>query len=656
MRRLAWAALALLLSVAFFAIMFFPAEKKGQGEANAGGRPSSFGLYSAQMADCENHTAAVLHLFLYPASSGKVVFSCSELPLQNDFVLLSHPSVPGVGEGIENGVRQALADCGISAREANASSALGAKNALIISSAGALPAELYDKADALAENNSRVVAIVALPGRKISASGEISDAVGESGFEIVGLLVGAEKSAARQAARQALATAGNVVEEESWEGERTLVLEMNSSQVYCRAAYFDQNGECRFAETGLLQKPSGTLVGRARAVIGAPEQFEISIGGNGEAGGKLELEALVIAGRKEIGRLAIAEGEIGRGWAGIFSVNFSAEGPSLVRVEDQFGRLLAQAYVEVLGLKITPVLRQKDRHEFAASFGGKPLDGPVLVWLEDGEKKQFYSNGGKLVVWAGPAQTKSSMSFEYQGVVKRLEYQTGGSGLLETYLGYGLPSAALLLAVYLLIRARRKTKYSIVFPDGAGGAPRIMDTCWAEICSAYKAADARLGGHCLAVYPDEIAWQLSLKKGAKIDAHSLRRVLAKLVEHGKLCESEGAFVPSKMTGNFTCAQLLAMRTLHDVMLERGLKFARKKLLALPKNRLEIAIFDCDSDALRGMGKLRRALLFENTHQKNMFEQRLSRQCAQNSKIKLAIENNKLLLACPTRSELEALLA
>jgi hypothetical protein len=657
MRKLVWAALAaFLLATAFFSLISYTAKEQGQPTGAARGRASSFGLYGAEMADWGNSTAALLHLFLYPSSSGKVIVSCSPLPLQSDFLLLSSASVPGVGAGLAGEVRQSFSECGISAREKDAAGALGAKNAMIVSSAGALPSELYDRWGELAAKNSRAVAIVALPGKKISSSGEISEAAGSSGFEIAMLELGSEKAAANEAVRKALAAEGSAREEASWEGERTIAVGMNSSSAYCRAVYLDNGGDCRVAETGLLQKPPGMLRGPASAMTGKPAQFELSLSGQGEAGRKLEFEARVLSGRKEARHFPVAGGEIGGGWASLFMVNFSFEGPALVKVEDQFGRLHAQAYAESLGLEVAPVSQQGNRHEFEASFGGKPLDGMVSVWLEGGGKRQFYSAGGRLVVFASPEDAKGSISFEYQGVVKKLEYATGGSGLLDAYRRYGLPAAALLLAVYLVIRARRKVKYAIVFPEGAQSPPCMMDATWQEIRSAYDEADRRIGGHCLAVYPEEMAERLAEKKDAEIEGHSLRRVLAQLVQQGRFCESEGAYAPCGLKGGFSCAQLHAMRLLHEVMLEKGLRFSKKRLLALPGKGLEIAVFGGKKDALCGMGKLRRAVLFESAQQKREFEHSLSEPCAQNSKIKLALDNNKLVLLAPLRSELEALLS
>ena len=654
MRKLVWIALGALAALCFF-LLIFGAEKTAVAAPVAANRSASFGIYSSEMADAGNGSAALLHFFLYPNERGNVTLLCQSRPLQRDVMLLSHPAAPGVNGTLSEKIRRELALCGMSARAANASAALAAKDAVIIAAGGAVPSALAEGSEALKGNNDRVVVVSLLPGRAIDGNGAISQLNKSTGFEVLEMAPGGEGKAAADAARAVLypdyqwKTAS-----EGWEGEMTLVLPLNASEAYCRAVYVEQ-GACRFADSGKLVKPAGKLVGPKSALAGQMAAFEFSVANGSEIGRKLRFQAIALLGRKEAGRKEIAGGEIKDGWASAFLMNFSEAGAHVVRVEDQFGRLHAAAYVEVLGLEITPVSHEGSRYEFAAKFGQRPVDGAVGVGLDGGEARQFYSSGGKLVVWAAPPAGKRTMNFEYGGLKSRWEFASEGGGLLDTYLKLGLPALAFLVAAYLMLRAGKKVKYTIVFPEFAEQKSAIRKISCEDVCRAYAEADERNGGHCLAVYPDEIAEQLARKMGLQINAQSLKRLLMQLVLSNKFCESEGAYAPVGKMGGFSCGQLRAMRLLHDVMLERGMPFERKKIIRAKGSGIEIALFGGKESVLHKIGRLRRAVLFESMEDMEEFERSLMESGRENVRIKLALENGKLVLLPARRSELEAVL-
>ena len=622
MRKLVGVALLALCALGFWLVIQSPTGGQGGGQPESGNRSASFGFYSSEMADSGNGTAAVLHLFLFAQHNGSVSVLCSPQMLQGNVLVLEHAAAPGMGSGIAGKIYGELASCGISARNASIASALASKNSVIIAPDGAVPSELAGSQSALEAANDRVVVISVLPGREIDANGAISPSNASTDFEIIAMEPGGEEDAARQAASGALLVDKAVPAEfAGWEGERMLAVRLNWTAAYCRAIYSGP-GECRFADSGRLEAPEGRLSGPKSALEGQKTDFEFSPAPGSEVGRKLEFEALVFSGRNQTQEEEIPGGKITGGWASVFSLNFSRPGPQVVRVQDQFGRVHASAYVEVLGLEASPVSHEGNRYEFNVSLGNEPVDGMVGVRLDGGEQKQFYSSGGKLVVWASPAGGSRTMAFDYRGLQSSYDFVAEGGGLAEEYLRYGLPALVLLAAVFLLLRAGRRVRYSIVFPQFAEPAPKIRPTTYREMLEAWKRADKKFGGHGLAAYPEEIAACLS--NGAPVDAQSLKRVLGQLVSAGKFAKSEGAYMPAGETGGFSAGQLRALRTLHDVMLEK-------------------------------MGGKRRAVLFCSREELGEFERSLFPPGAENTRIKLAIGNGKLLLVEAARSELEKVL-
>ena len=653
MRKLAGVALLALCALGFWLVILNSGGEQGGLRTESRNGSASFGIYSSEMAESGNGTAAVLHLFLFSRHGGNVSVLCSPHPLQYNVLVLQHASAPGIGSGITGEIYGELSSCGISARNASTASALASRNSVIIAPDGAVPSELAGNESALEAANDRVVAISVLPGREIDANGAISPLNASTDFEIVAMEPGWEQGAAREAAAGALlADRARPVEFAGWEGEKTVAVRLNWSSAYCRAVYKGGEGECRFADSGKLEAPSGTLAGPAIALAGQQVDFEFSPAQGSEVGRELEFDALVFFGRNRTQDEKIPGGRITGGWASVFSLNFSQPGPNLVRVQDQFGRLHAEAYVEVLGLEAIPVSQEGNRYEFNVTLGGGPVDGMVGVRLDGGERKEFYSSGGKLVVWASPQAGSRTMTFDYRGLESSYGFVAEGGGLAETYLRYGLPSLVLLAAVFLLLRAGRRIRYSIVFPEFAEPAPKIRPIAYREMLDAWKQADGKLGGHGLAAYPEEIAACLS--DGAPVDAQSLKRVLGQLVSAGKFAEFEGSYVPEGEMGGFSAAQLCALRTLHDVMLERGMPFCRKGLISAGTD-LEVALFCGKARVLERMGSRRRAVLFCSREELGEFERSLSPPGAENTRIKLAIDNGKLLLAAASRGELEKVL-
>ena len=649
MRKLAGVALLALCALGFWLVIQSPMSGQSGGQAESGNRSASFGFYSSEMADSGNGTAAVLHLFLFAQGGGSVSVRCSPQMLQGNVLVLEHAAAPGMGSGIAGKIYGELSSCGISARNASTASALASRNSVIIAPDGAVPSELAGNESALEAANDRVVVISVLPGREIDASGAIFPSNASTDFEIVAMEPGGEEGAARQAASGALLVGGaQAAEFAGWEGERTLALRLNWTTAYCRAIYSGLGG-CRFADSGKLEVPAGRLAGPASALEGQKADFEFSPAQLSEVGRKLEFEALVFSGRNKTQEEEIPSGRITGGWASVFSLNFSQPGPQVVRVQDQFGRLHASAYVEVLGLEAIPVSQAGNRYEFNVSLGGEPVDGMVGVRLDGGGQKQFYSSGGKLVVWASPAAGSRTMTFDYRGLQSSYDFVAEGGGLVQDYLRYGLPALVLLATVFLLLGAGKRIRYSIVFPQFAEPAPKIRPTTYREMLEAWKRADGKFGGHGLAAYPEEIAACLS--SGAPVDAQSLKRVLGQLVSAGRFAASEGAYVPAGETGGFSAAQLRALRTLHDVMLEGGMPFCRKKTVSAGPD-LEVALFCGKAGVLGRMGGKRRAVLFCSREELGGFERSLSEPGAENTRIKLAIGNGKLLLVEATRSELD----
>ena len=664
MRRLVGA--IALLFIAFLLVLFipFPASSPLHAQANANAQ-LGFGIRSAEIADSGGSQAAMLRLYLFSDGARNLSAFCSFLPIQNNILLLSFPSAPGVDRGLPLKISAALMKSGFSSRVATLQDALSSENTLIISPAGAIPLPLLQNASALGVLNARVLVLEALPGKTIDENGNLApqNASLPGNFELVRLSPSDDESAVAEAVKHALFLAGaGSVRASSLPGNITIAVPLNESAVYCRAVCEAGIGRYRFSDTGLLFAPPGGLIGPSRLAAGQMGIYEFSLPDGGEVGRNLRFFAVAYLPEGESSRQEIAGGEIKQGWASRFSLNFSRGGKYVVRVMDQFGRVHASAFVQVPALTVTPISADGSRYEFLALLDGIPAEGAISARLDSGAPKNYSVHEGNLVIWSAPPPGNHTFGFEFSG--SRADYpfmpsQSGAGALIDTYLRFGVPAAIFVLAVFLLLRAGRRAKYSITFPEVALSEPGVADVSASDIVSAYVRADRKFGGFLLPCYPQEIAAGLLREKNGQgalpINAHSVLRILRKLSAQGIFAEREGAFIPTAKMGGFCPRELLMLRTMHECMLERGLRFSRKPIITVKKGELELALFRGRESLLSGIGKACHAVIFESKEELEKFNEELSAPGFENSRIRLALDNDLLVFVIASKNGLGGIL-
>ena len=657
-----WWVVALIAALAalFFWAFFIPSAISAASRTAQDGSGTSFGIYSSEMADEGNGTAAVLRMYLFTNESGKVSVYCTPQPMQNSMLILDHASAPGVGSHLSDAVAAELAACGFSSRLDSAADALSSQNSVIIAPMGATPLELLENQALLAENNNRVIVLESLEGRVIDSHGALSqeDASG-SGFEIISMEPNGENAAARQAARSALAARGAAAAVLRPETHNFTAAVAATQSAYCRAVFIGDSGACRYANTGMLSSLQGRLAGPSSVNAGQSAIYEFQLANGTEEGRRLQFFAVWYAGGSEAGRKEIAGGEIVGGFASRFALNFSSGGDYVVRVLDQFGRAHASAYVEAEGLSVKPVSQQGNRYEYTVMFGGEPAEGAVKAWIDSGAPNEYYASGGRLIVLAAPSAGSHTMNFEYSGLRAQSDFSAQGGGLADTYLRIGIPAAIFVLAVVFLLRAGKKAKYTITFPQFAERAQESFSADRSELVSAWEKADLKLGGHRLPAYPEEIAGALLEGKNAAkalcISEYSMQRALRCLSKKGAFKECNGLFIPSSRTGGFSPAELFALRLMHDLLLERGVRFEKKREMLVKGAGIEIALFSGKGGVLKKIGKVRRAIVFESNEELEKFESSLDEGSREDTRIKIAHSNGKLVFVVANRQELDAIL-
>ena len=657
-----------LLFIAFLLVLFipFPSAQPQQAQASASSQ-AGFGIRSAEIADDGPGAlqAAVLRMYLVSDGARNLSAYCSPLPLQNNILLLSYPPAPGVDSGLPSKISAALMKSGISSRVAALQDTLSSENTLIISPTGAIPLPLLQNASKLEAANNRVIVLEALSGKTIDEGGNLALLNGSlpGNFETVRLSPSGEEGALAETVRRTLFTEGaQVVHMSSLPGNITLVVPLNASKAYCRAVCEAGSKGYRFSDTGLIEPPPGNLVGPSQLAAGQAGIYEFSLPDGSEVGRNLRFFALAMLPEGESSRQEIAGGEIKQGWASRFSLNFSQGGKYVVRVIDQFGRVHASAFVQVPALSIVPVSAEGSRYEFLALLDGVPAEGAMSARLDGGAPKNYTVHEGQLVIWSAPAQGSHSFWFEYLG--SRAAYpftssQSGMGALFDTYLRFGVPAAIFVLAVFLLMRAGRRAKYSITFPEVALADPDVVEVGAEEVASAYARADGKFGGFSLPCYPQEIASCVLRAKGGRgalpINAHSMLRILRKLVQQGAFAEHEGAFIPQAKMGGFSARELLMLRIIHECMLERGLRFSRQPIIRVEKGGLELALFRGKGSLLSGMGKACRAVAFESKEELENLMDGLSAPSVENTRIRLALDNDLLVFVVASKSGLGGIL-
>ena len=149
--------------------------------------------------------------------------------------------------------------------------------------------------------------------------------------------------------------------------------------------------------------------------------------------------------------------------------------------------------------------------------------------------------------------------------------------------------------------------------------------------------------------------EVAIEVMTQLDAHSVRCILRKLSSNGAFAEHEGAFIPSEKMGGFSARELLMLRTIHECMLERGLRFSRTPAITVKKRELELALFRGRASLLSGIGKACRAVVFESREELGEFIDGLAAPGFENSRIRLALDNDKVVFVVASRNGIGGIL-
>jgi hypothetical protein len=503
-----------------------------------------------------------------------------------------------------------------------------------------------------------VVALGALDGKVIDSSGNLRQenlsGLPEN-FEIVGLGGGEEAAIAEMVHAALVPPYANPVQLEAAPGNRTIAIAAGRGS-HCRAVASNGSGT-RFADSGELEGFSGRLRGPSSIMAGSSAEFYFAPDSEGELGRELSFTAVASDFGKEE-RAGLAPGKITQGYESRFSMAFSEGGRYVVRVSDQFARQHAAAYVEVLALEARLAGIEGQKHEFLLVLGGKPVDGAVLVSLDGGQAREIPASNGRLFAYAAPSQGGHYMEFSYRGASAKAHFSSSQESPLAAFAKYAAAGALALAAFYLLMRAGKKPKYILKFPGGEFRGIEAKKASAGDFILAYEAADARMGGHGLPMYADEIAACMALGKGkGPAEASSCLSCLSSLVERGVFCEHEGAYIPRKKLRGFLPWELFALRLVHDLLLEQGQRFCAKRRMVLRGRKLELCLFSGSRPPLSGMKMgVPRVILLPDEEALAAFLSGMDGVGKEQSMLRIAYWNGAILPVVASRKELEPLIS
>jgi len=661
-----WLGVALVLAAAFcLFLLTFYAEKTSWKTPAATSQAAketsapSISIRSAQLANSGNGTVAVMRV-LVQGDQPAMAF-CSSKPIQRNVVLLKHAGIPGMDKALPESLSGSLQRCGLSVQEAGMEELALMKDTVIISAAGATPAGLNEIAVQLAERNNLVILVEVLEGRGIAADGSIAPSNKSPFFRTVVYRKEDKQKTVDDAVADVLSgqnDAGGKLQEVSLNNSLVAV-PVNSSVAYCRLFYYSENGGCRVSDSGKLSAAQGTLAGPSEVLAGKNAAFEFSLNGSSEIGRNLSLAAVIMKDGAEVGREGISEGGIAVGYASRILLHFPHAGDYLVWVTDQFGRVHAEAYVKAAGLASKQVSHDNSRYEYYLEFAGEPAEGAVRAWIDEGEKKSYFASNGTLEIWAAPGQGKHNISFEHQGAVATEDMEGNPESLLASYARIYIPAAIFLVSLFLLLGAAKKVRYSITFPRLADEPVETVCLSEEQLLRACIAADGLLGGHRLALLPEEIGRAALKEEGKKrdcrMDLQSLGAALDSMVADGSLVSSSGYYAPAAFANGFDAQELCLLRNVHNALLERGISFSKKRIIPIPKSGIELQLFSGKGAVLSKIGKAQRVVLFRDMAALEEFERSLGEPEKENVRIKLALSNGKIVFATAGKESLEAVL-
>lgn len=261
----------------------------------------------------------------------------------------------------------------------------------------------------------------------------------------------------------------------------------------------------------------------------------------------------------------------------VFIEKFSYEEPGeyVIQVTDNSG-VIASGLLHVKDLRITLQERRGVTFIFSVMVDGKPLqNAEAYVWLGNStDHRRFFITKGTLTVNAKLDKGLNTFNFEISGSTMRLPVENQQEALLDFYIKYGAPGAAVILVVYFGARVTRRPSYRLRFGDSPGYLRQEMQVPLANALAAFKSIrrDMKLDGSPITPEEFTIALKRYITNGADVTEGNVEETLKKLEKSGML-ESHRDYYQPRGEGDIRRNAL--MRIIREKLIESGTPFEEK---------------------------------------------------------------------------------
>ncbi|OIO21246.1 hypothetical protein AUJ17_02840 [Candidatus Micrarchaeota archaeon CG1_02_47_40] len=629
------------------------------------------------MANAQGSYEAYCHVLLSGASSANLTLYFFPQPPARQVYFIDSPRIEAGGfEALKKSLQKDLAQTGIPFLVIPAENAASLQNSIIIIPSGVFPRALYERLPKLL-SSANVLIYNGMPlSYLLEADGSIAQnenasilplpqkTHGWETFEANSSLIyynsktldklGGIGEAADDLARAIISQAwqegnGSTIALANYSGVKTLFTSSSIAQGYPRI-YFEAD-----ARKGILDFPKAskfpgnllhpTLVSSSRAL-----ELQIAINKSFSSSVFLSLSLHAMLEGTSVYVQKIGEANISRVW--FRSVSLQSELPPgnyVIRLSDQYAQTHAASYLHVKEITVM----EKDSVEGAYSFyfeeDGVPLNDVFAEVFLDNQTfagRQPVS-GGYLRINPKTDFSKTHI-FHFDISGKRISIEsTPSQSIFSFYAVYGIPAVLLVAGVYLLFR-RRRTPFSLIFPDAKKGGFLFVRMKKGQALQAIGRASRAFGKVPLGLYISDIRRELekTLKgegKNIVLFDENVLEVLNSLKEEGKI-SNYGDFYMQKCTDARKAALL---RQVYEKLVAAGRRFRINKDGGIICGQEEIRIHSQNSlPKLPKKGRL--ILVFENDEEIDSFRKSLLECEKEKLRFALAIRTKKAILTTSER--------
>ncbi len=284
-------------------------------------------------------------------------------------------------------------------------------------------------------------------------------------------------------------------------GARTAVVLLPvgfNQEAMARLRLIDSSGRLSMMWDSPLHALAGDIESLASAKQGQATSFQIRLQPSYPQDEHIRYRAMLYGPNQSIAeQIDLGDGTIksGGAWVGSFTYDkWPQAGDWRIRIEDQFGRLYAQAAVHVIEYRVEMLASSGDTYRFGIFKDGQPLpDMEAQVRRAGGEWSAVPVVNGVLSVTADWKSGEKRIEITADGMQMSYSWEGEFGGAWAVAWKWGVPGIILAGVIYFVLRPRSRPAYRIHVGEMPMSEPKRASMSTGEMIEVMRRAARRSG-------------------------------------------------------------------------------------------------------------------------------------------------------------------